>query len=335
MDDVFQQDTPDATLWEFKHGGGNFKRGDLVALQEIRKPASRHAFVHRKHHNQKPPPPLPFQPGTPPKSMFSTQEGDPRVKDDVEHTLCELKNRLGRVEHTISELNVCLQNRDGLFEYPLEETGSKQPTTIMVGQSEKEEDVQSGLDGDTESRTPSPWQVADSPEARLALIRSFLWVGNGLEDESQFSQNTSNASESPKAVVEVGSSTLRGSEVFLSDGNDGTCEDESGGSSSQNGGMVDDSGTGPGLAQLPTTTLGGRQNRKRPQDSDDPDRDRGDDDDDAPSRKRWQTQPPDRPLTRPRLACPYQKYDPVGSPFCCMPNQKNREGGADTFPRIK
>jgi len=321
-------------MWEFKHGGGNFKRGDLVALREINKQASRHALVHRVHHSQKPPPLPLLQRGTPLEPMSPTLGGDAGGRDNVQQSLYGLKNRLVRVEHTISELNICLQNHDSLFKYPSEEAGPKQPTTITAKQSEKEDDVQVGLDDDTESRTPSPWQVADSPEARLALMRSFWLVGNGLEDESQFSQNTSNASESPEAAMEVDISASSDS-GFHDDGMDDTCEAESGGSSSQNGGTVDDSGTGPGLAQLPTTTLGGRQNRKRPQDSDDPDRDRGDDDDDAPSRKRWQTQPPDRPLTRPRLACPYQKYDPVGSPFCCMPNQKNREGGADTFPRIK
>ncbi|RDA91679.1 hypothetical protein CP533_2321 [Ophiocordyceps camponoti-saundersi (nom. inval.)] len=46
--DVFHTGNPDTTLWEFKHGNGNFKRGDLTGLREIKRRASRHALVHRE-----------------------------------------------------------------------------------------------------------------------------------------------------------------------------------------------------------------------------------------------------------------------------------------------
>ena len=47
VSDVFHTGSPDSPLWEFKHGGGNFKRGDLVGLREIKRRASRHTLIHR------------------------------------------------------------------------------------------------------------------------------------------------------------------------------------------------------------------------------------------------------------------------------------------------
>lgn len=47
VSDVFHTGSPDSPLWEFKHGAGNFKRGDLAGLREIKRRASRHALIHR------------------------------------------------------------------------------------------------------------------------------------------------------------------------------------------------------------------------------------------------------------------------------------------------
>jgi len=95
VSDVFQHGTPDATMWEFKHGNGSFKRGDLVGLREIKRRASRHALVHREYNSQKPPP---SQPGTPAEPMPPMQEGgDPRL-NNIEHTIYELSSRLQRHE---------------------------------------------------------------------------------------------------------------------------------------------------------------------------------------------------------------------------------------------
>jgi hypothetical protein len=48
VSDVFHTGSPDTALWEFKHGAGSFKRGDLVGLREIKRRASRHALIHRE-----------------------------------------------------------------------------------------------------------------------------------------------------------------------------------------------------------------------------------------------------------------------------------------------
>lgn len=93
--DVFHTGNPDTTLWEFKHGNGNFKRGDLVGLREIKRRASRHALVHRESNYSKP---ATSQPGTPAESMpLPPDSADARMAS-IEHTLFDLGSRLQRSE---------------------------------------------------------------------------------------------------------------------------------------------------------------------------------------------------------------------------------------------
>lgn len=90
-------------MWEFKHGNGNFKRGDLVGLREIKRRASRHALVHREYNHQKAPP---SQPGTPAESLAPMQEGgDPRL-NNIEHTLMDLSARLQRYEENAQFMQI-------------------------------------------------------------------------------------------------------------------------------------------------------------------------------------------------------------------------------------
>ncbi|KAL7624351.1 Flocculation suppression protein [Parahypoxylon ruwenzoriense] len=101
--DVFHTGSPETALWEFKHGNGNFKRGDLVGLREIKRRASRHALVHREYNNQKPTPP---QPGTPAEPMPPIHDGsDPRLSG-IEHSLYEVTTRLQRSEENAHYMNV-------------------------------------------------------------------------------------------------------------------------------------------------------------------------------------------------------------------------------------
>jgi len=95
VNDVFQQGTGDTTMWEFKHGNGNFRRGDLVGLREIKRRASRHSLVHREYNGQKPPP---SQPGTPAEPMPPMQEGGNPQLNTIEHQMYELTARLQRNE---------------------------------------------------------------------------------------------------------------------------------------------------------------------------------------------------------------------------------------------
>lgn len=94
VSDVFHTASPDTALWEFKHGGGNFKRGDLVGLREIKRRASKHSLVHREYNSQKP---SPLQPGTPAESMpISHDSSDARL----EHALYDVGIRLQRSEES-------------------------------------------------------------------------------------------------------------------------------------------------------------------------------------------------------------------------------------------
>ncbi|KAF3349620.1 Putative sucrose utilization protein SUC1 [Verticillium dahliae VDG2] len=89
VSDAFHTGNPDMALWEFKHGNGNFKRGDLVGLREIKRRASRHALVHRDYPNTKP---STSQPGTPAEPM------PPPPPESAE-------TRGGSVEHAFSIRN--------------------------------------------------------------------------------------------------------------------------------------------------------------------------------------------------------------------------------------
>lgn len=102
MSDVFHNGN-DSTLWEFKHGNGNFKRGDLVGLREIKRRASRHALVHKEYNQQRPTPP---QPGTPAEPM-PIPEGhpDPRLAN-MEHMVYDMSTRLQRSEETAHYMHI-------------------------------------------------------------------------------------------------------------------------------------------------------------------------------------------------------------------------------------
>ncbi|KAI9764722.1 MAG: hypothetical protein M1840_008114 [Geoglossum simile] len=99
--DVFHTGSPQSTLWEFKHGNGNFKRGDLVGLREIKRRASRHALINRE--------PLSSghkatasSPGTPAEPIPDTTES--RLAN-LEHTLYDLSSRLSRSEESYTILS--------------------------------------------------------------------------------------------------------------------------------------------------------------------------------------------------------------------------------------
>ncbi|KAL2832393.1 HSF-type DNA-binding-domain-containing protein [Aspergillus cavernicola] len=93
VSDVFHTGSPDSALWEFKHGNGNFKRGDLVGLREIKRRASRHALIHRDSfpgHKA-----AASQPGTPAEPVPDATEA--RLMS-LEHMLFDMHNRLNRAE---------------------------------------------------------------------------------------------------------------------------------------------------------------------------------------------------------------------------------------------
>ncbi|KAF5013221.1 hypothetical protein FDECE_763, partial [Fusarium decemcellulare] len=101
--DVFHTGNPDTTLWEFKHGNGNFKRGDLVGLREIKRRASRHALVHRESNYSKA---TTSQPGTPAEPVQLPPDSVDARLANIEHTVYDLSARLQRSEETAHYMHV-------------------------------------------------------------------------------------------------------------------------------------------------------------------------------------------------------------------------------------
>jgi hypothetical protein len=104
VSDVFHTGSPDSALWEFKHGNGNFKRGDLIGLREIKRRVSRHALIHRDSFSGHKP--AASQPGTPAEPMPET--GNLQFLN-FEHSLYEIVNRLTRVEESHALLSTRCQ----------------------------------------------------------------------------------------------------------------------------------------------------------------------------------------------------------------------------------
>lgn len=99
VSDVFHTGSPESALWEFKHGNGNFKKGDLMGLREIKRRASRHTLIHRdSFSNAKP---SVSQPGTPAEMVPDT---DQRLAH-LEYALGDVHNRLSRSEESQTLMN--------------------------------------------------------------------------------------------------------------------------------------------------------------------------------------------------------------------------------------
>ncbi|SMR49975.1 unnamed protein product [Zymoseptoria tritici ST99CH_3D1] len=101
VSDVFHTGSPDSPLWEFKHGAGNFKRGDLVGLREIKRRASRHALIHRDSCSAAPKMPAPQPPGTPLEAMPDPIEARLNV---LEWNTQDLYSRLARTEEAYASV---------------------------------------------------------------------------------------------------------------------------------------------------------------------------------------------------------------------------------------
>lgn len=183
------------------------------------------------------------------------------------------------------------------------------------------EDTDSALNSGYFSRSPSPWQAVDSTESEQALARSLWWILNGLNDDITSSQASVNSSPGISGTDSPVIASIEGARAHAAGPGSGS-------SSLPAAGLAD-----PDSNNFATST--GSAGLKRTRGSSDSTRDSDDGDEKEPNRKRLKLATPERPLLRPRFACPYQKYDPWGSPFCCMPSNKNPEGGADTFSRVK
>jgi len=121
VSDVFHTGSPDSPLWEFKHGGNSFRRGDLNGLREIKRRASRHALIHRDSFSSAPkaipqhipPPPPPPEIAAPPQPI-SQDPLEARLQM-MEYNASDLHARLARTEDAFASLSAkCQSLSEGL-----------------------------------------------------------------------------------------------------------------------------------------------------------------------------------------------------------------------------
>ncbi|KAK5087702.1 Flocculation suppression protein [Exophiala xenobiotica] len=106
VSDVFHTGSSESALWEFRHGNGNFKKGDLLGLREIKRRASRHTLIHRDSFTSPAPKPGPSQPGTPAEIIPDT---DSRLTY-LESMLHDMYSRLSRTEDSYALMSSRCQN---------------------------------------------------------------------------------------------------------------------------------------------------------------------------------------------------------------------------------
>lgn len=94
VSDVFHTGSPDIPLWEFKHGNGSFKRGDIIGLRDIKRRASKHALIHRDSFSSAAKLGAPVN-GSIPEPMPDSVEGRLTA---MEHNFYEAQARLARTE---------------------------------------------------------------------------------------------------------------------------------------------------------------------------------------------------------------------------------------------
>jgi len=177
-------------------------------------------------------------------------------------------------------------------------------------------DVDSVSDAEDSSRSPSPWQTDYDVDGDQMLVRSLEAVIFRLSDRIPSSQACSTGSTQ--------------------------CSEENSPATDAIEGVVTHA-SGPGSGSSPATgaghhgggSSGTNQNGKRTRNPSDPTGDPNGGDRQDPNRKRLKPATPDGLVPQQRFACPYQKFDRVGSPYCCMPSSRNPKGGADTLSRVK
>ncbi|OAQ80347.1 heat shock transcription factor [Purpureocillium lilacinum] len=174
--DVFHTGNPDTTLWEFKHGNGNFKRGDLMGLREIKRRASRHALVHRESNYPKQ---SSSQPGTPAEPAPPPAEGSEARLAHLEHSLYDLSNRLQRSEENAHYMHVknqaAMDTITRLLHFNQElsravlslvpaESSAHRDVVALQGEMQRQSDVMRTFDESHETPYPSRQQYFGTVE---------------------------------------------------------------------------------------------------------------------------------------------------------------------------
>lgn len=198
-------------------------------------------------------------------------------------------------------------------------TSASTDTSVEDPVDDDIEDMDSTSNNGDFPRSPSPWQAASnwgSPQPHVEILTSTDRGLDGISDSQADSRRYPNSSRVDASVTS-----------FIHRATGHVAGSGSGDPSSAAGRR----GIYPGSLAASFGAAGS----KRTSGSRGSTGDSGDGDQNEPVRRRPKKLNTDMTLDRPRFACPYQKYDPDGSPFCCMPSTRNPEGGADTFSRVK
>lgn len=110
VSDVFHAGSPDSPLWEFKHGAGSFKRGDLVGLREIKRRASRQTLIHRDSFSSapKPPPPHTHIPPPQPEVPAAAESLETRMSM-MEYNFHDIFTRMARTDDVLHRMTANVQ----------------------------------------------------------------------------------------------------------------------------------------------------------------------------------------------------------------------------------
>ncbi|KAK4185867.1 hypothetical protein QBC35DRAFT_289107 [Podospora australis] len=135
------------------------------------------------------------------------------------------------------------------------------------------EDVPEDSELPSRSRSPSPWQTANSPDSEQTLVLSLWWVVNGQTNDSPQSQTS--ATSTPGST---------GSEPVLVDSVEGASTQTAGATGSETSPPTQSGPSGTEDAG-DTSGNGNPQVQKRPRDSQGSPRDSDKGDDESPSRK--------------------------------------------------
>lgn len=170
------------------------------------------------------------------------------------------------------------------------------------------------------SRSPSPWQTASPLRSHRTLYRALAWVKKRLDSEPGLQENEGKSPEPSRtaSLSTPGGGGLTHHPVGCAAGGSPTSASQSQAPQSSS-----------------STTTSGPTGSKRTHNLISQDGDADDGEGNEPTRRRLGRTTPGQQPVRPRFACPYQKYDPLGSPKCCMPGPRNDTGGAETVSRVK
>ncbi|PSK43984.1 Heat shock factor protein [Elsinoe australis] len=110
VSDVFHAGSPDSPLWEFKHGAGSFKRGDLVGLREIKRRASRQTLIHRDSFSSAPKPPPPHTHIPPPQAEVpAAAESLETRMSMMEYNFHDIFTRMARTDDVLHRMTANVQ----------------------------------------------------------------------------------------------------------------------------------------------------------------------------------------------------------------------------------